>query len=111
MGDYQLILDSSGLIELPAQFNSYIRFVSAYNNRLTAVPETVWELTSLRTLHLSVNRISSISPRIRALRELHTLDLGHNELTDIPEAIGELPNLSGYLYLSNNRLAANPLVS
>ena len=38
------------------------------------------------------------------------LDLGHNELMEVPEAIGELRGLSGYLYLNHNRLATLPVL-
>jgi Leucine-rich repeat (LRR) protein len=40
--------------------------------------------------------------------ELDTLDLGHNELTTLPDELGDLPNLTQYLYLSDNRITELP---
>src|SRR5438132_4238514 len=75
---------------------------------LTDVPEWVWARRELETLNLSENRISSVSNDIAQLSGLRMLDLGHNELAELPEALGELVNLSDYLYLSFNHLTNFP---
>jgi len=71
---------------------------------LTAVPEWVWSLRGLETLNLSENNITSVPDEIARFSRLRMLDLGHNDLSELPDGLGELVNLSDYLYLSDNRL-------
>ncbi len=67
-------------------------------------------MSSLETLDLSENRLTALPAGIEGLSKLWMLDLGHNELMEVPEAIGELRGLSGYLYLNHNRLATLPVL-
>jgi hypothetical protein len=103
-------LDNRGLAELPVEIGELIdvQTLSAWRNHLTSLPDWLWQLTELRFLNLGENQIREISNDIARLVNLHTLDLGHNALTSLPESMGDLPNLTRYLYLSNNRLSTVP---
>ncbi len=66
------------------------------------------ELSELRTLRLSINRLHGPIPaELGNLRHLQTLDLGSNDLTGaIPAELGSLRNLSS-LHLSENQLTGS----
>src|SRR6516162_4330932 len=42
------------------------------------------------------------------LKHLRTLDLGHNQLASLPQNLGDLTELSDFLYLHDNRLTTVP---
>ena len=76
--------------------------------QLTEVPEWVWDRTELEFLCVSDNRLTGVSGKIARLTNLKALDIAHNAITSIPDALGELPGLSDYLYLSDNQLTSFP---
>ena len=76
--------------------------------QLAEVPDWVWDRTDLEFLCVSDNRLTGVSTRIANLTNLRTLDIAHNAIESVPDALGALPNLSDYLYLSDNRLTAFP---
>ena len=82
--------------------------LNLWKQQLGVVPEKVWDRLDLETLVLADNGLTEISDRISNLRRLRMLDLGHNELTHIPEALGELEDLTDFLYLHDNRLSVLP---
>ncbi|MEG4026546.1 hypothetical protein [Microcoleus sp. S13C4] len=55
----------------------------------------------LMELNLSRLNLEELPPEIVRCTYLTKLDLGNNEITFIPEAIGQLSNLTG-LHLDNN---------
>lgn len=75
-------------------------FSSKYhkNNRtkdsfLHELPESIKQLTKLRSLNLAYNQLTELPPWIVELSHLEELILTHNLCRDIPESIGELTNL------------------
>src|SRR5271166_1506704 len=100
----RLDLGGRGLEEFPQYPRPleirHVEVLSLYNNRLRALPDSIWRLTELRVLNVSVNQIEEISGEIANLCELRMLDLAHNKIAHVPEEIGELRNLSDALYLS-----------
>ncbi len=62
--------------------------------KLTTIPENVFEMSNLRILDLSFNRIGTISPKILKLEKLETLYLSGNQyLTSLPDFLGDMKSL------------------
>ena len=59
-------------------------------------------------LILAGNGLTDLPPEIGRLHRLATLDLGHNHLTSVPVELGDLAELSGFLYLHDNKLSEIP---
>jgi len=76
-------------------------------NRLTAIPQEIFQLTNLKKLHLAYNQITAIPEAIANLANLTTLDLSSNQITAIPDAIANLANLTS-LSLDSNQIKAIP---
>jgi Leucine-rich repeat (LRR) protein/GTPase SAR1 family protein len=76
-------------------------------NRLTAIPQEIFQLTNLKELHISYNQITAIPDEIAQLANLTTLDLSSNQITAIPDEIAQLANLTT-LDLSSNQITAIP---
>jgi Leucine-rich repeat (LRR) protein len=57
---------------------------------LAAVPEIVFEQTSITRLDLSDNLITSLPPQLLLMSTLRELVLNNNKLKELPEDIGEL---------------------
>ncbi|MBD2189681.1 leucine-rich repeat domain-containing protein [Pseudanabaena mucicola] len=76
-------------------------------NRLTAIPQEIFQLTNLKELYIPFNQITAIPDAILNLASLTTLDLSWNEIKAIPEAITQLVNLTT-LDLSINKITAIP---
>lgn len=77
------------------------------NEKLSAIPEDVFELEQLESLVISDNLIASIPKGIANLKYLKALDVSANGLQDIPEQVGKLTSLAS-LNLRNNKLAHVP---
>lgn len=78
------------------------------NKSLTAVPVYVFDLTGLKELNISKNRIGgAIQAEIRKLEKLEVLNASNNVMTGVPAEIGQLKNLR-ILNLSNNKLTGLP---
>jgi Leucine Rich Repeat (LRR) protein len=82
--------------------------LNLWKHRLGRVPESVWEEADLETLVLADNDLTEVSASIGRLKKLRMLDLGHNALTCVPDSLGDLEGLSGFLYLHDNRLTSLP---
>jgi Leucine-rich repeat (LRR) protein len=96
---------------MPAKYDQdkfRMAHLNLWKKRLGSVPAWVWEQTELETLVLADNGLSELSDRIGGLKNLRMLDLGHNELTKVPDALGYLDGLTGFLYLHDNRLTTLP---
>jgi hypothetical protein len=76
-------------------------------NDLTALPESIGNLTNLKTLNLEENGLRELPESIGNLTNLETLDLYMNELSALPKSIGNLTNLET-LNLYGNYLSALP---
>jgi hypothetical protein len=82
--------------------------LNLWKHHLGRVPESVWDRVDLKTLVLADNDLTEISTSISRLKRLRMLDLGHNALASVPESLGDLENLSDFLYLHDNRLSSLP---
>ena len=76
-------------------------------DKLTKIPEEVFELTNLRILMLNNNRISELPESLGNLTNLTRLDLRKNQISSLPESIGNLINLTD-LILEFNQLSSVP---
>ncbi|WP_434683920.1 COR domain-containing protein [Pseudanabaena minima] len=76
-------------------------------NRLTAIPQEIFQLTNLKELHIPYNQITAIPDAIAKLANLTTLYLYNNQITAIPDAITKLANLTT-LDISSNQITEIP---
>lgn len=75
--------------------------------RLRLLPNSLIQLTQLRSLNLSNNRLTKLPNSLGRLTQLQTLDLRDNMLMTLPSFIGRLPELKS-LDLCNNELGDLP---
>src|ERR1700749_87827 len=78
-----------------------------YDFGLTELPESICQLTWLRSLILDSNRLTTLPTCIGQLVHLDRLDLSGNLLSELPESIGQLTDLET-LFLDNNKLIKLP---
>ena len=76
-------------------------------NRLTAIPQEIFQLANLKELHIPFNKITVIPDAIANLANLTSLDLGSNKITEIPDEITNLANLTR-LDLYDNQITVIP---
>ena len=104
-------LDLTGLLltAVPESIGQLTALTILYlsGNQLTAVPESIGQLTALTSLYLSGNQLTAVPESIGQLTALTSLYLYGNQLTAVPESIGELTALTS-LYLYGNQLTAVP---
>ncbi|KAF2072583.1 hypothetical protein CYY_006106 [Polysphondylium violaceum] len=103
------ILDISGNMIEEIQINSITCFFSHItelyfiNNELKEIPVEINNLTSLKKLYLSKNKLIKIS-NLDKLKDLEVLDLRANRIKEIDcESLNQNLNLN-YLTLSNNQI-------
>jgi len=75
--------------------------------RLTAIPDSIGQLTTLTSLDLSRNQLTTVPDSIGQLTNLTDLHLSDNQLTILPDSIGQLINLT-WLELDDNQLTMLP---
>lgn len=75
--------------------------------KLTELPESLWELIQLKSLRISQTKITTLPDSLGQLTQLKSLDLSRNQLTTLPESLGRLTQLTS-LNLSGNQLTALP---
>jgi hypothetical protein len=92
---------------LPARSGSSNSQLCLAGNRLTRLPESVGNLTSLRTLKLSGNQLAYLPAELGNLTKLIDLLLDANRLTDLPKWLGNFTKLQ-LLDLADNRLIELP---
>ena len=76
-------------------------------NQLSKFPESITHLSLLQALDLSKNGLSSLPESISQLSQLKRLDLRDNQLHELPESIGQLSQLQ-VLDLGYNDLSSLP---
>ena len=86
---------------------SNIRMLDLSGNRLTSLPDSISRLANLQSLDLSDNQLTSLPDSISRLANLQILDLDHNKLTSLPDSIARLADLQ-ILYLDGNKLTSLP---
>ena len=82
-------------------------YEAPHYQKLTKIPEQIFELAHLKILNLSHNQISELPDSWEKLSNLTTLDLSGNQLAEIPDFLGNLSNLTT-LDLSGNQLVEIP---
>jgi internalin A len=105
----ELNLSYLGLIELPERLFELTQLQTLHldNNQLTELPERIGDLVQLQTLNLDRNQLTQLPERIGDLAQLQTLDRTGNQLTQLPERIGDLVQLQT-LNLDRNQLTQLP---
>ncbi len=71
------------------------------DNQLSALPESIGELTQLRKLSLAGNRLTDLPASLQQCQQLELIRLGANQLKRIPNWIAALHNLAWYGDASN----------
>lgn len=104
-------LDLSGnqLTALPESLGQLtaLRTLSLDSNQLTALPEGLGQLTALRELWLSSNKLTALPEILAKCTTLQELFLNDNRLTALPENLGQLTKLRE-LWINDNRLTTLP---
>jgi Leucine-rich repeat (LRR) protein len=95
----------NGATKLDLSYKDYAFFRNV--GPLTAIPESLAQLTQLKSLVLSGNQLSALPEFIGQLKELRLLILSGNQLTGLPEFIEQLTELRS-LVLSGNQLTVLP---
>jgi hypothetical protein len=105
----EVILNYKNLTALPESIGNLTKLetLDFANNKLTALPESIGNLTNLKILDLSMNDLTALPESIGNLTKLETLDFANNKLTALPESIGNLTNLET-LDLYMNKLTKLP---
>ena len=70
-------------------------------NRLTSLPESLFEIENLAFLGLSGNRLTSLSPSIKKLRNLLSLNIGLNQIEWFPANLLKLNKLEHLIFHSS----------
>lgn len=83
------------------------KFDAEASEKLTELPDSLWELTFLQSLDLSGNQLASLPESIGHLTALKSLNLSSNLLSSLPETIGRITNLQ-LLNVSRNSLTRLP---
>jgi len=67
--------------------------ISFMFSNINQLPEAIFELTSLKILHISNIKMTKLSDSISKLKNLVSLTVIQTEITTLPKSIGELTNL------------------
>lgn len=84
-----------------------LKILNLHGNDLNSISYRIGELTELEELYLGSNRISSLPEEMIRLQNLKILSLPFNDLDTLPSFIGSLVNLE-ILILNGNRLKKLP---
>jgi len=83
-------------------FKSSLTNLNLEDNLIEEIPEWIGELSNLKVLYLSNNKLNNIE-RLSSLNKLEVLHLSGNNVKIIPNSISNLVNLKR-LYLTNNSI-------
>jgi internalin A len=102
----KLDLSGLGLTVIPDSISqlSHLRLLDASQNKISEISTKIIKLTDLYTLDLSRNLITIIPPYIESLKELHHLNVSENKIEKIPIEIGRIVNLNT-LNISGNKIS------
>ncbi len=90
------------------EVGSTARTLDATNNRITDIPDTVLQLTTLQRLLLANNSIMTVPQSLcMSLTALKVLVLDNNTIASLPDAIGSMTRLER-LSIASNVLAVLP---
>lgn len=108
VGQNKLTILPDSIIQLTS-----LQILDFRNNKLKTLPQAIGNLKSLKKLYLGQNQLTILPDSITNLELLQILDLGGhimldcNNLTVLPESIGNLKSLQ-MLDLSNNKIESLP---
>jgi len=86
---------------------SNLRVLSLASNKLTALPDDIFQLRKLEVLYLQHNRLEALGEGLGNLTALTELDCERNQLKSLPRSIGNCQALK-HINLQNNQLAELP---
>jgi hypothetical protein len=94
-GATELNLGGMNLTELPESLRqlTQLKTLDLYDNKLAKIPEWISDLKNLQMLRLDNNRLSELPEQIGDLKNLKTLALWFNGLADLPSSLARLEYL------------------
>lgn len=97
------------LTKLPESLGqlTQLKSLDISRKQLTILPESLGQLTQLKSLYLYENRLTALPKSLWQLTQLKKLLMFSNQLTDLPESLGQLSQLTD-LFIGNNHLKALP---
>ncbi len=103
----QNLIPIEAILRIKEAKNKHKTTLYLMNLGLLSLPEELWELTNLRGLDLSGNKIGELPEQIGLLTNLRGLSLSRNQISNIPKQIGQLTNLQE-LSLRGNQISELP---
>ncbi|MFX1257395.1 MAG: leucine-rich repeat domain-containing protein [Promethearchaeota archaeon] len=105
----ELNLLSGKLSALPESIGnlSSLKKLSLYQSQLSTLPESFGNLTSLKVLHITNSKLTKLPESFGNLTSLQELWLNGNKLSTLPESIRNLSSLQS-LRLPDNKLSTLP---
>ena len=101
---------SKGKMVLGADSEDHVislSYTSYSHHYIEKIPEAIGDLSHLRQIFLTEQRLKELPESIGNLKQLNHLDLSNNQLTHLPESLGRLKGLK-VLNLAYNRLRGLP---
>jgi Leucine-rich repeat (LRR) protein len=81
----------TGLPNFSDALTSALEYLDVSYNKLSALPESIGNLTSLENLNVRCNELSELPDAIEKLTLLNSLDISYNRISALPEGINNLP--------------------
>ena len=105
----RLDLSNCQLTALPESLGqlTQLQSLNLSHSQLTALPESLGQLTQLQSLNLSNSQLTALPESLGQLTQLQSLDLSDCLLTALPESLGQLTQLT-QLHISGNKLRELP---
>ncbi len=112
--EYQKDMELGELVKYISQDPVEVRLYQKRNGRIIAlnlsskhIPESIVNLSELKSLNLHQNSLKSLPESIRKLKNLIKIDLSSNRFETLPNWLSDLPNLKR-INLYSNRLKSAP---